>query len=254
MTRFIEIDIIKGISVTTMVTFHYFYVSNFMGLSNYDISSGILYYLAKFSHLTFLFMVGVNLSIGYERKKEKKISDYDYNVNKLKKAVKLMIAGLIITDITRRLHGNINVKFGIFHFISVAILISLAINKHWSFILITLACLYIINKYKQNLYQYCFSFPLTCFITGIQNIKYGSLDHFSILEYLPIVCYGLIFGKFAYKNNKRIINFKILDKKPNQLISLFQYLGKFSFNFYFLHFILFYFHFYGKGGYPKTTF
>ena len=115
MTRFIEIDIIKGISVTTMVTFHYFYLSNFMGLSNYDISSGILYYLAKFSHLTFLFMVGVNLAIGYERKKEKKISDYDYNINKLKKAVKLMIAGLIITDVTRRLHGNINVKFGIFH-------------------------------------------------------------------------------------------------------------------------------------------
>ena len=225
-----------------------------MGLSNYNISSGILYYLAKFSHLTFLFMVGVNLSIGYERKEEKKMSDYNYNVDKLKKAAKLMIAGLIITDLTKRLHGDINVKFGIFHFISVAMLISFLIIKHIAFVLIILVVLYIINHYKQHLYQYCFKFPFTCFITGVQNIKYGSLDHFSLLEYLPIICYGILFGKIVYKNNKRIINFNILDKKPNKLISIFQYLGKFSFNFYFLHFILFYFHFYGRGGNPKNTF
>ena len=252
MTRFLEIDIIKGIAVTTMIVFHYFYLSNYMNLSNYNIDSGILFFLAKFSHIIFIIMVGVNLSISYERNKQKDKPNQFYR-KQLIRAVKLFIAGIIITLISKSVFGDdIYVKFGIFHFIAISIIISMPIIKSKMLILMAFAIILTLNLVRNYFYTTCLNYPFSCFIVGVQNIKYSALDHFSIIKYYGYICIGLLLGKYVYQDNQRILNLPQLDKTQNKLIKLIAYLGRNSFNIYFLHFILFYYHFYGNGGVPKT--
>ena len=63
--RFPEIDIVKGIAVTFMVIFHFFYLAYFMNVKKFPIDKGVLRFLAKSAHTTFIFMVGVNKLIVY---------------------------------------------------------------------------------------------------------------------------------------------------------------------------------------------
>ena len=86
-------------------------------------------------------------------------------------------------------------------------------------------------KIASNVYQYlknrhelvepfCTENPMTCFVTGIANIKYNAMDHFSLLRWLPLVCLGITIGNVFYKNNER--QFKLFDKidsiKENPII------------------------------------
>ena len=52
--RFLEVDLIKGVAVIFMVIFHFFYLAYFMDVKKYNIDSGVLRFLAKSAHTTFI--------------------------------------------------------------------------------------------------------------------------------------------------------------------------------------------------------
>ena len=69
--RFFEIDFLKGFATIFMIIFHFFYLMYFMDIVKFEIKTGILYAMAKIAHTIFIFMVGVNSAISYNKFREK---------------------------------------------------------------------------------------------------------------------------------------------------------------------------------------
>ena len=259
--RLIEIDFVKGLAVINMVIFHFFYLSHFMGIKNYPIDRGILKFFAKSSHVTFIFMVGVNLAVSYQKYNKAYTEEVDGELKKLKenahfgkqvkRAAFLIGAGIVMSILSYLGFGSMWVKFGIFHFIGVAIILAQPIiSSKW--LAITTAALvgllYLIFKNNSGLfYNKCLNAPFLCFISGVANVQYSSLDHFSIIPYFGLVCFGIFVGHSIYKDGKRNFSQSLgddetIDSYGDTLIGKsIGFIGKHSFLIYFLHYIIFYF-------------
>jgi len=253
MVRYLEIDIIKGVAVILMVFFHIFYMMNNMGFNKINSSGVILKSIAKISHLTFITMAGLNFYISYKKNKNKN----KFREKQLIRSCKLMFFAMTITYLSQITFGNSkSVKFGILHFMSVAIVISLFIVNIPTLIIGIMILLFFLNNYSsgngEQFSSICKKTPFLCFVFGIYgsyNYDIGSLDHHSLLSKYPFFGIGMILGHLFYKNDKkRIIN---LDKyKNNKIIKLLTWLGKNSLFIYILHWIVLYGIIYICGGRP----
>ena len=88
----------------------------------------------------------------------------------------------------------------------------------------------------------CLKIPLICFVTGLYNVKYSSLDHFPLIPYLTFVFLGMFMGNLLYKKAERNFDGEIIDKiKDYSFSQMLSYLGKRSLQIYFIHFPILYF-------------
>lgn len=252
--RFFEIDIIKGISVILMVIFHFFYLSHYMDVSYYNVSSGILSWMAKSAHYIFIFIVGVNLAIinqKYKKMYKEKYEHFEFS-RQLKRALFLVGGGIIMTILSYLGFGENYIKFGILHFVGVSIILSQFFVSSRIMALIIAIFVLILNfifnsgKYSSYLYDKCQEFPFSCFIGGVKNLRYNSLDHFSMVPFFALLCIGIVFGHTFYKDgNKRIFLDKEIDNAEkilsyNPFSNMLSYIGSKSLSIYFIHFIIFY--------------
>jgi uncharacterized membrane protein len=259
--RFFEIDFFKGLATIFMIIFHFFYLMYLMDIVKFEIKQGLLHAIAKISHTIFILMVGINSAISYNKfkAKNKKLYENDYPsfrnqyIGKVtKRALFLLVAGFIMSILSYFGFGNLFVKFGIFHFIGVALFLSIPIvsNKFASLATTAIICmLYVLSntpRLKAFFSRACGNTPILCFISGVYNIKFSSLDHFSIIPYFGLVTFGIFLGHVLYTYKDR----KFLDKEEekkfdnyekNNVIKNVGLLGKNSFIIYFFHFVLFYF-------------
>ena len=61
--RFEEIDILKGIAILCMITFHYYYYPTQLGIPGYNYKTTTLMITAKVAQVIFILCSGMNLSI-----------------------------------------------------------------------------------------------------------------------------------------------------------------------------------------------
>ena len=258
--RFFEIDFVKGFATIFMIIFHFFYLMYFMDIVKFEIKQGILHFMAKISHTIFILMVGVNSAISYNkfREKNKELYEKDYTSFKnqyigktAKRSLFLLLAGLTMTVLSYLGFGNLFVKFGIFHFVGVALLLAIPIvhNKFLALaVTLFIAIVHVLSntsRMRAFFSSNCQNVPFICFITGVYNIKFSSLDHFSIIPYFALVSFGIFLGHLLYTDKKR----KFLNKKEEEKFENYEkknvvnnigLMGKNSFIIYFFHFVLFY--------------
>ena len=260
--RFYEIDTLKGIAVILMVIFHFFYLVSKMEIKDINTRCGPLYASAKTAHCLFIFLVGVNLAISYKKFKEKNREDFENDKNKyyskylsktFKRIAVLVVAAASVSILSYFAFKNLYVKFGIFHFIAAAVLLTTPIvgSKYLSLTLSAIiGLLYtIFNSGKMRNFTSiaCHKSPIFCFITGIFNTKFSSLDHFSLVPYLGLVAFGIFIGNTLYTDKERLFLKKEDSKKIDELfekdeiLGSLNLMGKYSFQIYFIHFIVFYF-------------
>lgn len=304
--RYEIIDSVKGVAVVLMVFFHIFYMMNNMGFNKYDSSGLFLRNIAKISHLTFIVCAGINLYLSYKNNKDKQVKDKskqkcmkmnkntgEDNLNKKKpntfygkkilRSLKLLFYGMIITVITKHVWGNKNsVKFGILHFMSVAIMLSLVIfkfsinDKILNIVLLCVIALFtVLGNSNLGNSAFCKSSPFLCFILGAfgkYNNNIGSLDHHSIFQKYPFFAIGIMIGKMMVSNKKKTSDMnkinnknqklgdsldkfnvksnKINSKLSNKIIKILNHLGKNSLNVYLIHWFILYGIIYLFGGRP----
>jgi len=258
--RFFEIDFIKGFATIFMIIFHFFYLMYFMDIVKFEIKQGIIHMMAKISHTIFILMVGINSAISYNkfREKNKKLYEKDkasfnnqYIGKVAKRSLFLLLAGLTMTVLSYLGFGNLFVKFGIFHFVGVALLLAIPI-VHSKFLSLAVTLLigivHVLSKtarLQAFFSSQCQNIPFICFVSGVYNIKFSSLDHFSIIPYFALVTFGIFLGHLLYTDRKR----KFLNEKENEKFENYEkknvvnnigLMGKNSFIIYFFHFVLFY--------------
>ena len=258
--RFIEIDVVKGVAVMLMMFFHYFYLGKHMNVVNANTDSGLLYLCAKLAHTTFIIASGMNLAISTSGK-----SSDEYIPKKVKRGLYLLAVGLIISYLTKIEFGDSYVKFGIMHFIGTATILSAFVMKVPILTYILSAGILLIHillktpSIKNKFFKVCETNPFMCFISGIMNLKYDSLDHFSLIPYLGYFLLGSAIAFTCYKiknienelkynynnesndNGRKIEVLGFLDKyKDNPIVKGMAWVGKRSMMFYIVHFTILY--------------
>ena len=247
--RFIELDFLKGIAVICMVIFHFFYLQYVMNIKKYPIQSGILKFLSKFAHITFILLVGVNIVVSYQKWVETQQNKKIYYKRQLMRVLKLLLAGFLITLFTRFVWPEKYVRFGIFQFLAISTLVALLTFNKLNIMIVFLIIFVILNLVivkNYSLFNFCDKNPLFCFLTGIMNLQYNSIDHFSFIPFFPFILIGMIFAKLFYKKNKRVEG--IFDQicnyiQTNKIVEFISKIGKHSFEIYFLHYYIFYVYF-----------
>lgn len=253
--RFIEIDVAKGVAVLLMMFFHYFYLGKHMNVVNANTESGLLYLCAKIAHTTFIIASGMNLAISTSGK-----SSEEYIPKKVKRGLYLLAVGLIISYLTKIEFGESYVKFGIMHFIGTATILSAFVMKVPTLTYVVSAGILLIHfmlknpSFNNKFLNMCESNPFTCFISGIMNLKYNSLDHFGLIPYLGYFLLGsaIVFTCYKIKNVDNELNetnedkrkFPILgvldDYSNNPIVKGLAWIGKRSMMFYIVHFTILY--------------
>ncbi len=188
-----------------IVTFHFIFDLNYIGIYNFDIHSGFLWWFARITAFIFIFLVGVSLSLSYSRT----ILLNDYGTQKnlflkyLKRGLKIFSYGLIITIFTWIFLGNGYIIFGILHLIGIAIILEYPFLKRaYTNLLLGLAFIaagiYLMN-FTFNFYE--------SHMAWIYTNNYYTVDYFPLLPWLGVVSIGIFVGNMLYKSYIR--QFKI---------------------------------------------
>tara|TARA_B100001093_G_C26597372_1_gene914314 strand:+ start:61 stop:897 length:837 start_codon:yes stop_codon:yes gene_type:complete len=236
MERYLEIDILKGIAVTFMVIYHIFYFPNQYGFKEIEYNTLPLKFMARTAQFIFITCVGINLVFSYKISKEKKISDKSYFKKNIKRLVKLGFLALFMTFFTYFVFGDSYVKFGILHFIAFSSLLLFPfVNnlKIINMIMFVVISLYILNKTHPEIFL---NVPQDiAFISGFYS-KYPAVDHFPLLPWLSLICFGIIIGHKIYDLKPKLSK----SFKNTNLSKFLEKTGKYSLEIYMIHWLIIY--------------
>ncbi len=225
--RYWEVDVARGIAVITMILFHFFYDLYYFGDYGVDVYSLKLLILGRFTALTFIFLVGLSLTLSYSKSAD--LSQKELAFKYIKRGLKIFFYGLIITGVTYLVIPGDHILFGILHFIGVSIILAFPLLRYR----------------KVNLLIALLVVPLGLWVgsmtvetnillwLGLTSSSFSSVDYFPLLPWFAVVLVGLYLGKELYPEGKRRIDVpELSDKKPIEVMT---FLGRNSLKIYLLH-------------------
>ena len=229
--RFWEIDVLRGLAILMMVTYHLIFDLTYFGVFPFNISSGVWWWFARSTAFIFLFLVGISLTLSYSRQKlmGQKQEKKNYFPKYLKRGVKLFFLGLLITLATWIFIPEDFIVFGVLHFIGIAIILEYPfLNK--KYLNLILGIIFIIVGFV--LAQFTVAYPWLLWL-GLKPAGFITVDYFPLLPWLGVVSLGLFAGKTLYPGYKRI--FYLPDFSKNPFTVIFGFLGRHSLLIYLLH-------------------
>jgi uncharacterized membrane protein len=229
--RFWEIDVLRGLAILMMISFHFIFDLNYFGTVQLDISSGFLWFFARSTASIFLFLVGVSLSLSHSRT----ILTSAYQIEGgmffkyLNRGLKIFLLGLLITLATWLFIPQEFIVFGVLHFIGIAIILEYPFLNQ-KYLNLLLGFIFIITGIL--IAQLTFSTPWLLWL-GLQPNGFITVDYFPLLPWLGVVSLGLFTGGIFYKNYQR--RFTLPDLSSNVLMKLLSFLGRHSLIIYLIH-------------------
>ncbi len=232
--RFFEIDALRGIAVIAMIAFHFLFALNFLAGYSFELTSGILLLMGRFAAIAFIFLVGISLTLSYNRTKKHK-HGIDLFCKYLSRGVWIFFLGLIIALITFLFSPQYTVFFGVLQCIGISIILAFpflafkflkgrATNFFLGWIII-IAGFFVSGILIQS--------PWLLWI-GLRPIGFQSFDYFPLFPWFGLVLLGIFAGNVFYPDGKR--SFLLPNIQANPLIAFFSFLGRHSLIIYFLHF------------------
>lgn len=222
--RFLELDFLRGIAIIMMIAFHALWDLNYFKITNFLLYDGFLGLFQRITAGLFIFLVGICLTISYARCLQR---NEDYKLHFLKRGLKVLGYGLLITIFTFFVFPNNFIYFGILHFIGISILLSIFFIKLKNKNLLLAIFLFLIYPLIKPI---SLSFPYFLFLWP--NYYLPAFDYFPLLDWFPIFLLGLFVGQKFYPNGEPKIK---LDFSKFSLLNPINFLGKHSLFLYFIH-------------------
>ena len=191
-SRFFEIDLLRGLAIIGMVTYHFLFDLSYFYNLPIGIDRGILFYLAKIVAIIFLLLVGMSLVFSYNFYKNPKLFIY---IN-LKRSATILCFAMLITVVTYIVFPDSYIIFGILHLISISILISLPLlfTKNSIPIVISFFIILIGTALSTSLHSTNYLFiPF-----GVTPSFFSSFDYYPLFPWLGIIFVGLYVGRLYY--------------------------------------------------------
>jgi len=227
--RFWEIDFLRGIAIIMMVLYHLLYNLHYFAHYNVNVYSGFWMYFARTTATTFIFLVGVSLSVSFFRTKKIHKDRNKLFMKYFRRGLKVFSWGLIITLVTWVFLREGFVIFGILHLIGISIILAYPFLKlrYWN-LLIGLFCIFL-GAYLKG---FVFNFYWLSWL-GFRPAQFYSVDYFPLLPWFGVVLIGIFFGNLLYSDCSR--RFQLVDLSFFSGIKVFCFLGKHSLLIYLLH-------------------
>jgi uncharacterized membrane protein len=189
--RIWELDFARGIALLLMIYFHIIFDMKDIFGYNINYSQGINYLAGRASGILFILISGISCTL---------------SKSNTKRAIRILFLALIITIITHLYNMELGIKFGILHFLGFSILLFSLLNYLNETLLAMLGTVILvlggyISKIRVNFDH--------LFILGITSDKFISSDYYPLIPWLGIFIYGVILGKYFYKEKKSIFSFQL---------------------------------------------
>ena len=219
--RILWIDVIRGISILAMITFHFAFDMMYFGLAESDLIYQPDWRLfERMIAFCFLFIAGLNLFITHGSSINWKSFTRRYGMT--------AICAVLISTVTYILFNSDMIRFGILHAISVSGLISLALLKLNSLTLVLLAIvIFLINLLIPQPVEGDYFWQWLIHTTETPN----SLDYRPVLPWITPFILGMssyqLFKKWGLLVTSKAISFREL--------SFLSWLGRNSLIIYLIH-------------------
>jgi uncharacterized membrane protein len=226
--RFWEVDFLRGLAIILMVLFHSVYDLDYFGVYDVDLSSGVWFYLARFTAALFLLLVGVSLFLSYSR--ARLLGEEDrFRFRLLKRSIWILSLAMGITLVTYFSIGKGFIIFGVLHLIGISLLLAYPfLRLQWQnfvFGLFFIAA----GLYLQTVNV---EFPWLIWL-GLAPQDFSSLDYVPIFPWFGVVLMGMGLGDLLYRNYRRRAN--LPDLTYSVLVRPLTFLGRNSLAIYLIH-------------------
>jgi uncharacterized membrane protein len=228
MTRYLEIDFVRGLAVVLMVVFNYSFALNFLGV--YSLDLGPLYWslFPAFIASIFLLVAGISSFVSYDSARNIKTPREIY-LKYFRRGVKLFGLGLGITLVTWLTFPQFFIFFGILHLIGISAILSTPFLRFGKLNLIAGSLIIAVGIYLQSLR---FDFPWLSWL-GLMPSNLQTFDYFPILPWFGVTLVGMSLGYSLYKGGKR--RFRLRGFSDSKAAGFFGLLGRNSLLIYIIH-------------------
>jgi uncharacterized membrane protein len=227
--RFWEIDVLRGIAILMMITYHLFFDLNYFGVYKTNLYSlPVLLFLYPIGTL-FLLLVGISLTLSYARV-QNTLTPRQKQKKFLFRGAGIFSLGLLITALTWVYPHDGFVVFGVLHCIGLSIILAYPlIQRRMLSLVLGLICV-VVGVFLYTMVTV--SFPWLLWL-GLIPTPFYTLDYFPLLPWFGVVLIGIFLGNSLYQNNAR--RFSLKDHSKFILTRGVCFLGRHSLVIYFLH-------------------
>lgn len=224
-SRFLELDIWRGLAVIGMAIFHTFFVFHYVGII-IPVNTNILPLdiLGTFVRFSFLLLVGIALFISKKR-------GGNFHLRQMKRGIVVLCGALFVSLFTIFFIKERIVIFGVLHLIAVSILLLQFVADKKNAALFIAMFVFLFSFAAQTI-----SGPpsILLHILGFKNQGFYTLDYFPIFPWMAVIALGIYLGNIIYKKNRSILN---LSRISNwRAVRFTSFLGRHAFIFYMIHF------------------
>lgn len=213
--RYGEIDVLRAAAILFMVVFHLVYdLKEFAGV-DIDYQAPLWFFIGKASALLFIFISG--LSSGLSR-------------SPVKRGVKVLFWGMVVTAATYLVMRDEYIRFGILHFLGVAMILSPILVRfpQWSLGVLAGASILLGIWFKEQVLKTSLLLPL-----GLMYEGFKTLDYYPLFPYLAVTIAGILTYKTFYaKSANRNIPFLSKIELKSKMI---QWVSRKSLGIYLVH-------------------
>ncbi|KXS43653.1 MAG: hypothetical protein AWU59_995 [Methanolobus sp. T82-4] len=227
--RFWEVDVFRGLAIIFMVIYHVFFDLEFMGIYESGVRSGLMLFIGRSSAITFIFLVGLSLTLSYSRARHVYGNEKNLFPKYLKRGIVIFSWGLVITLVTGLFLERGMIVFGILHFIGVSIIIAYPFLKYRFAPVFAAFVILMMGFLTHAAYV---DFPWLLWI-GIKPVGFYTFDYFPLIPWFGFVLLGVFTGNNLYLGYRR--QFKIRNIENDPLIRVLDYLGRKSLFIYIIH-------------------
>jgi uncharacterized membrane protein len=228
--RLWEIDTLRGITIILMIIYHIIYNLRFFGGYDINLLSPGLFFLQKTIGSSFLLLVGISLTLSYNKSysKVKELKNSNF-IKYLKRGTTIFLAGMVITLVSWIFYRQLYIRFGILHLIGLGIILSYPLIK---FKYVNLGLGIILIFIGQIIKDMVFNFSWLLGL-GFMPKNFFTLDYYPLIPWIGVILIGIYLGNTLYNKNKLIV--KIPNLSNLRIIKGLSFLGKHSLLIYLLH-------------------
>jgi uncharacterized membrane protein len=229
-SRLWEVDTLRGVAIVLMLFYHFVWDLNYFGLYQANMLVGPWQIFARTIASIFIFVMGVSLTLSYNRVKQQ--SGHPAPVKKyLLRGGQVFGLGLLITIATYFFIGRGFVVFGILHLLGLSIILAYPF-LHWNKWVSLVAGLVIIGLGVFFIDRMIVSFPWLIWL-GVRQWGVYMVDYYPVLPWFGVALLGVFAGRMLYPGGVR--GFALLDLSQWNPVRGLRFLGRHSLLIYLIH-------------------
>ena len=198
-SRFWEIDVLRGVAVAMMVVYHLLWDLQGLGGFEIDVYIGFWHSFQIITASLFICLLGISLALSYDRLRARNTGDSNLFTPFLVRGLVVFSWGIVVGIVTFFVDPGRYVRFGILHFMGVAIVFAYPfLHSRWLALGAALFLLLVA--------PFTYSLGLrTSWLTwlGLDASPRAAFDYYPVIPWFAVVLIGIFLGSTFYGSDSR---------------------------------------------------